>query len=321
MDQILPRTRPLPPTLARLPPLTALRAFVATARHLNFTKAAEELHVTSAAIGQQVRQLEDHLGAPLFLRDRGQLRLTEVGRELMPGLTEAFDGLVASVARVFAADLQAPLRISVAPSFAAKWLVPRLDSLREALPGIEVQVDASTALVDLAEDGFDCAIRYGRGTYPGLNADLLFNEAVVPVCTPAFAEANGLLGRPEAMRSVTLLAEEGFESDPSCPDWRSWLRLEGLPSQLAGPSIGFSLSSLVIDAALGGHGLGLAKARLADADIAAGRLLVPFGKARPALNGYYFVVLPRRAGSPAVAAMRDWLTAEVGKVNQAPAAA
>lgn len=311
MDQILPRTRPLPPTLARLPPLTALRAFVATARHLNFTKAAEELHVTSAAIGQQVRQLEDHLGAPLFLRDRGQLRLTEVGRELVPGLTEAFDGLVASVARVVVSEVTAPLRISVAPSFAAKWLVPRLDRLRQAVPGIDVQVDASAALVDLTEDGFDCAIRYGRGHYSGLVTDLLFAEAVAPVCTPAFAEANGLLGRPEAMRSVTLLAEEGFESDASCPDWRSWLRLEGLPSQLAGPSIGFSLSSLVIDAALAGHGLALAKARLADADIAAGRLVVPFGKSRPAQNSYYLVMTQQAARAHSVAAFRDWLFAEV----------
>jgi len=304
------RRRTPPPSLARLPPLTALRAFVATARHLSFNRAAEELHVTSAAIGQQIRLLEDHLGQQLFERDRGQLHLTETGMQLMPGLTEAFDGVVQSLARLAGSDERAPIRISVAPSFAAKWLIPRLEALRRAAPRLAVQVDATPRLVELAGDEADCAVRYGPGAYPGLVSERLFGEAVLPVCSPAFAEAHGLFGRPEAVGRVPLLHEEGFESDPSCPDWKSWLRAEGLSLRRVSAGVGFSLSSLVLDAAVAGQGLGLAKLRLAEPDLEAGRLVSPFGTPRPVEFSYFFATSPAKAAYPRVALFRDWILAE-----------
>jgi LysR family transcriptional regulator, glycine cleavage system transcriptional activator len=159
------------PTLARLPPLTSLRAFVATARHLSFTRAADELHVTSAAIGQQIRLLEDYIGEALFLRNRGQLELTDTGQTLMPGLTDAFDRVLETMARLTVGGDVAPIRVSVAPSFASKWLVPRLAALRKRAPDLEVLVDASVKLADPSRDETDCVIRYGLGAYPGLAVD------------------------------------------------------------------------------------------------------------------------------------------------------
>ena len=318
MSNPLPhRRRTAPPTLARLPPLTALRAFVATAKHLSFTRAADELHVTSAAIGQQIRLLEDHLGQPLFHRDRGQLHLTDAGRELMPGLTEAFDGVVESLSRLSGSDEHAPIRISVAPSFASKWLIPRLDALRRAAPRLEVQVDATPRLVDLQGDDVDCVVRYGMGAYAGLVTDRLFGEAVLPVCSPDFAMRHGLYGRPEALADVPLLHEDGFERDPSCPDWKTWLRAAGLPSRLASGGVGFSLSSLVLDAAAAGQGIGLAKYRLAEPDFASGRLISPFGTPRAVEFSYFFATTPAKARYPRVELFRDWLLAEA-RAQRAP---
>lgn len=304
------RSRSAPTTLARLPPLTSLRAFVAAARQLSFVRAAEELHVTSAAIGQQVRQLEDHLGQPLFLRHRGQLVLTEAGQALMPGLTDAFDRVLDAVARLSEDTETAPIRISVAPSFASKWLVPRLAALRKTLPELEVLVDASARLVDLANDDSDCVIRYGRGSYPGLAVDRLFGEAVVPVCSPAFAVQHGLRAGPAALANAPLLHEDGPERDPSCPDWSAWLRGTGKPLANAAPGFRFNQSSLIIDAAIEGQGVGLAKLRLAAADIEAGRLVVPFGEPRPVEFSYFFAATPHKANLPRIARFRQWLVAE-----------
>lgn len=296
--------------LSRLPPLTALRAFVVTARRLSFTEAAAELHVTPAAIGQQIRQLEEHIGAPLFHRLRGGLELTEGGQALAPGLTEAFQLALDTIVRATRPAEEAPIRISVPPSFASRWLAPRLDALREVAPGLKVTVDASARLSDFAADEVDCVIRYGAGRYPGLACERLFEEAVLPVCSPAFAEAHGLYRGPGALAGVPLLHEEGPERDADCPDWRAWLRAHGLPSRLAEDGIGLGQSSLVLEAAAAGMGIGLGKLRLAEADLAAGRLVSPFGNPWPVAFSYHFVAPPEAMSRPGVARFRDWLHAE-----------
>jgi len=311
------RHKPMPPTLARLPPLTSLRAFVATARHLSFVRAADELHVTSAAIGQQIRLLEDHLGQPLFLRNRGQLVLTEAGQALMPGLTDAFDRVLDAVARLADNTENAPIRISVAPSFAGKWLVPRLAALRQTLPELEVLVDASPRFVDLANDETDCVIRYGLGSYPGLVVDRLFGEAVVPVCSPGFAVQHGLYAGPHALADAPLLHEDGPERDASCPDWPAWLRAAGVRPHSADPGFRFNQSSLILDAAVAGQGIGLGKLRLAAADLEAGRLVIPFGEARPVEFSYFFAATPHKANLPRIARFRDWLNAEAAAFRAA----
>jgi LysR family glycine cleavage system transcriptional activator len=304
------RTRPIPTTLARLPPLTSLRAFVATARHLSFVKAAEELHVTSAAIGQQIRLLEDHLGQPLFVRNRGQLVLTDAGHALMPGLTDAFDRVLNTVARLAGNSDTAPIRVSVAPSLASKWLVPRLAALRETLPELEVLVDASARFADLNNDETDCVIRYGLGSYPGLITDRLFGEAVIPICSPSFAQTFGLYSSTEDLHNVPLLHEDGPERDALCPDWTAWSLSAGFPDLGSGPGFRFNQSSLIIDAAIAGQGLGLGKLRLTAADIEAGRLVVPFGQPQPVEFAYFFAATPRKADQPRIARFRDWLNSE-----------
>lgn len=304
------RKKTIQPTLARLPPLTSLRAFVATARHLNFLGAADELHVTSAAVGQQIRLLEDYLGQPLFHRTRGQLQLTSAGLALVPGLTDAFDVVLATMTQFVASDHDVPIRVSVAPSFASKWLIPRLNGLRRAAPGLQVLVDASTQLTDLNTDDTDCAIRYGSGGYPGLVVDHLFSEAVVPICNPEFAERHWLWNDPQAIEGVPLLHEEGAEHDQSCPDWNAWLRAEGLSYRLSQGGFRLNQSSLVIDAALAGQGLGLGKVRLAEAELRAGRLVSPFGSPQPVSFSYFFVTTSAKARLVRVELFRNWLQAE-----------
>lgn len=307
----------MPPTLARLPPLTSLRAFVATARHLNFSRAADELHVTSAAIGQQIRLLEDYIGQALFLRNRGQLELTDIGQTLMPGLTDAFDRVLDTMARLTVASDAAPIRVSVAPSFASKWLVPRLAALRRRAPDLEVLVDASVKLVDPSRDDTDCVIRYGLGAYPGLAVDKLFSESVLPVCSPELAEQHGLFRGPEALLGVPLLHEDGPERDTSCPDWSAWLRASGVDLRVGEPGMRFNQSSLVLDAAMAGQGVGLGKLRLIEADLATGRLVSPFGSPQPVEFSYYFAATPPKARLARVALFRDWLLAEAAATQAA----
>lgn len=309
------RIKAIQPTLARLPPLTSLRAFVATARHLNFIGAAEELHVTSAAVGQQIRLLEDYLGRPLFNRVRGQLHLTPAGLALMPGLTEAFDTVLAAMAQFATGDHEQPIRVSVAPSFASKWLIPRLDALRRAAPGLQILVDASTHLADLNAGDADCVIRYGSGAYPGLVVDHLFSEAVLPVCSPDFADLHSLWDGPRMIEGAPLLHEDGAEHDHSCPDWNAWLRAEGLPYRISRDHFRLTQSSLVLDAALAGQGLGLGKIRLAEAEIRSGRLVSPFGNPQPVNFSYFFATTAHKARLMSVDLFRSWLLAEARAVQ------
>lgn len=310
-DNAPERSRTTRPTLSRLPPLTALRAFVASAKHLSFTAAANELHVTSAAIGQQVRQLEDHLGTALFHRNRGQLELTETGRQLMPGISEAFGALVETIAALSEVEKPTVVRISVSPSFASKWLVPRLDELRKAAPDIHVLLEATTQLVDLESEDVDCVIRYGTGGTPDLVTEPIFGEAIAPVCSPDFARRFALGRDTYSLDGVPLIHESGPEHDKSCPDWNEWLRHEGMQTRNDESGVRMNMSSLVIDAALAGHGLALGKLRLCEADLAAGRLVIPFGTPRPVGFSYYFATLAHKAKLPAVDLFRSWLRSQV----------
>ncbi len=308
-------TRIQAPTLARLPPLTSLRTFVVAARHLSFTRAAEELHVSPAAIGQQIRILEDYVGEQLFHRNTARLRLTDAGRLLMPGLTDAFEGMLEAVAHLAGGARENVIRVSVAPSFAARWLVSRLERLRHSVPDLKVQVNASTELADVEREDVDCVLRYGAGAYPGLFVERLFSEAVVPICSPAFAEDYGLNPRTRSLQGVPLLHEEGPEYDSSCPDWSTWLRGMGMSSRGLDHGLGLNQSSLILDAAVSGQGLALGKLRLAEADLRAGRLIIPFGKPHPVEFSYYFVASSRKAKAAPVELFLQWMRAEAQLVR------
>lgn len=294
----------------RLPPLNSLRAFAVAARHLSFTKAASELNVTPAAVSQQVRILEDFIGVALFRRHNRTLLLTDAGQACLPGLTEGFEKLAEAIARVGAAGRTGVLTVSVAPSFAAKWLVPRLDSFREAHPELDVRVSASVQLVDFAREDVDLAIRYGPGRYPGLDVRHLLPESIEVVCSPQLLSGERALKTPAGLKSHTLLHDDNPEQDPTCPDWRMWLRAAGINDVdwTRGPR--FNQSSLVLEAAISGKGVALAKSTLARADVAAGRLVNPFGGSSPVEFAYYIVVPPPKAKLPKVVMFRDWLLQE-----------
>ncbi|MGD9535555.1 MAG: transcriptional regulator GcvA [Alphaproteobacteria bacterium] len=303
-------SEPRPSAPRRLPPLNTLRFFLATARHLSFAEAGAELFVTTAAVTAQIRKLEAHLGVPLFERTGRGLALTAAGQSILGGVSEAFDGISATLARLGQATDEGVLTLSVAPSFAAKWLTPRLESFIERHPDIDVRVLASEQVVDFGVDSVDAAIRYGPGRYHALIAEQVLSESVMPVCSPALLEKLGGNGPSQLFAQATLLHDESEERDRSCPDWRMWLKTAGIRDVdwRRGPR--FNLSSLVIDAALAGRGIALAKTRLITDDLDAGRLVAISDESRPLEFAYYLVYPSDRRKLRKLRAFREWLLAE-----------
>lgn len=293
----------------RLPPLNALRAFEAAARHLNFSRAADELSVTPGAVSQQIQNLEDYIGAALFKRTPKGLLLTDAAQIALPALREAFDRLAEAASMLTAAVDGRRLTVSVAPSFAAKWLVPRLGKFEEAHPLVDVWVSAGMELVDFASGEVDVAIRYGPGRYPGLESQRLMQETVIAVVSPDLL-INHPLNEPSDLAHQVLLHDGSPDADPSCPDWPMWLAARGIKGVDGQRGPRFNQSSLVIEAAVGGRGVALAKRTLAQADLDAGRLVAPFQIAT-AVDFAYFVVYPKAKGRlPQVKAFVSWLAAE-----------
>lgn len=297
--------------MRRLPPLNALRAFEASARHLSFTRAADELGVTPAAISHQVRQLEDWFGVPLFRRLNRSVRLTDAGQACLPPLTEGFDLLARAAAAVGAADDGGLLTVSVAPSFAGKWLVPRIEGFSARHPDVDVRISASMALVDFRTDDVDVGIRFGNGNYPDLRVDKLFAESVAPLCGPAVLADGQPLETPGDLSRHTLLHDDSAYAIGPTPDWRMWLRVAGVEDLVdwrRGPR--FTQAEHALQAAIDGMGVVLGRTSLAAADLAAGRLVQPFALTLPTDFGYFLVAPETTAGRPKVAAFRDWIVEE-----------
>ena len=293
----------------RLPPLNALRAFEAAARHLNFSRAADELSVTPGAVSQQIQNLEDYIGASLFKRTPRGLLLTDAAQIALPALREAFDRLAEAAQMLTGGVDGRRLTVSVAPSFAAKWLVPRLGKFEQAHPQVDVWVSAGMELVDFAAGEVDVAIRYGAGHYAGLESTRLMQETVVAVASPDLLAANPLTDLTDLSHHV-LLHDGSPDADESCPDWTMWLAARGVKGVDGARGPRFNQSSLVIEAAAGGRGVALAKRALAQADLDAGRLVTPFPIAT-AVDFAYYVVHPKAKGRlPQVRAFVSWLIAE-----------
>jgi LysR family glycine cleavage system transcriptional activator len=293
----------------RLPPLNALRAFEAAARHLNFSRAADELSVTPGAVSQQIQNLEDYIGVALFKRTPKGLLLTDPAQIALPALREAFDRLVEAASMLTAAVDGRRLTVTVAPSFAAKWLVPRLGRFEALHPQVDVWISAGMELTDFNSGEVDLAIRYGSGRYPGLEVTRLMQETVIAVASPELIERQPLNDLPDLSRHV-LLHDGSPDADESCPDWTMWLAARGVRGVDGSRGPRFNQSSLVIEAAIGGRGVALAKRALAQADLDAGRLVAPFQIAT-AVDFAYYLVHPKAKGRlPQVKAFSTWLTAE-----------
>src|SRR5882724_9234768 len=302
--------------MTRLPSLNGLRAFEAAARHLSFTAAAAELNVTQTAISHQIRRLEEELGIALFVRQNRSLALTAEARDYLPGIRAAFNDLRLATDRLTRKDNDRVLTVSTLASLAAKWLLPRLSTFQQAHPGIDVRITTSTGLVDFQRDGVDAAIRYGRGQWPGLRADWLMADELFPVCSPALLTGNRPLRSPEDLADHVLLHTSGGTSD----DRRLWLTAAGMPAQISKhPGLTFDLSFMTVQAAIDGIGVAIGRTSYVEADIAKGRLVVPFKVTLPADAGFYLVSPEARAEPPKLEAFRQWLLASVqGRPEQVP---
>jgi LysR family glycine cleavage system transcriptional activator len=303
-----------------LPPLSALRAFEATARHMSFSKAAEELHVTPAAISHQIHALEQDLGVRLFYRLNRAIELTPSAQVLLPGLSEAFAGIHAAVARLRGHTDTGTLTVTASPSFAAKWLVLRLHRFQERCAEVDVRISATDEVVDLGKGGFDIAIRYGAGHYPGLDVELLFTNEVFPACSPQLLADGPPLRTPEDLRRHALIHDQAVERDPLVPTWPMWLKAAGVKDVSASGGLSFNNMHLALDAAIAGHGVVLAYSTIAAADLAAGRLVRLFSLALPDQFSYYVVTAPGALDRAKVRSFRDWLRDEADRQPSAAAA-
>ena len=295
---------------SHLPPLGALRAFEAAARHMSFSRAAAELHVTPAAVSHQIHTLEQDLGVKLFHRMNRSIELTASAQVLLPGLSEAFAGIQSSVGRLRAHNDTGTLTVTASPSFAAKWLVLRLHRFQEQCPQIDVRISATDDVVDLSKGDFDIAIRYGTGNYPGLVIELLLKNEVFPACSPQLFAAGLPLRMPDDLSLHTLIHDHAVERDPLVPTWPMWLKAAGVKSAPAAAGLTFNNIHLALDAAIAGHGVVLAYSTIAAADLAAGRLVRLFSLSLPDQFAYYIVTAPGALERPKVRAFRNWLRQE-----------
>ena len=301
----------------RLPSLNSLRAFEASARHLSFTKAAQELHVTAAAVSQQVKVLEEFLGVVLFNRVRGRLILTDRGRESVPRVTEAFDKLADVILGLKSDECKGVLTVIVAPSLAAKWLVPRLNRFQKACPDIDLRIVGTADVVDFHKGSIDIAICYGNRSYTGLLTQTLFPIQVFPVCSPKLLHGDYPIRSVNELRPHTLLHFLPAEYE-GCPTWKSWLAAAGAEGieWWRGPQ--FSQSSLMLDAAIAGHGVALAKEPLARIDLSAGSLVRLFELSLPTEFSYNIVTTRESANAPKVRSFVDWVMFEAAIAGDRP---
>lgn len=292
-------------------PLNALRAFEAAARHLSVSRAADELAVTPGAVSQQIKLLEDLVGGPLFRREPRGLALTDLGRAAAPVLREGFERLMDGSALLRTPNRRRQVAISVPPAFAAKWLLPRMDAFHDAHPEVEVWISADMEPADLAESEIDLAVRYGPGGYTGMVEELLMREAVLPVCAPALLSGETPLRTPADLVRHPLLHDAANDDDVGRPDWPMWLKARGVRHPDPRRGSRFNDSSLLIQAAIAGRGVALARRALAQDDLAAGRLVAPFADGSEAV-GYAYHLIRRRDRAPTRSAesLAAWLRRE-----------
>lgn len=293
----------------RLPPLTALRAFDAAARHMSFAQAAAELNVTPAALSFQIKSLEEHLGAPLFRRLNRAVELTQAGEALASGAAEGFATLATAWRAAQRTQDTQTITVTAGPAFTAKWLAPRLYEFAQAHPEVELRFAASLARADLTRDNVDVAIRFGRGGTPDLYAVPLAREWVMPVMTPALAVRYPTV---QSLHSAPFIFDDSIDFLDAPLGWSAWFEAMGAPfSPTLGPR--FSQADHAIDAALAGVGIVLGRRALVVKDLAEGRLVAPFPTALDTGAQFSFLCLKGMEQRPQIAAFRDWILAEIEK--------
>ncbi|MCB8820818.1 transcriptional regulator GcvA [Microvirga rosea] len=288
----------------KLPPMSAVRVFEAAARHQSFTRAAEELGMTQAAVSYQIRMLEDRVGAPLFTRHARHVSLTARGSQLAPAVTEAFELLRNAFDGIDEA-VQTTLSITTVTTVAANWLVPRLGRFQQLHPGIVVQIDINQQIIDFAKHDFDVGIRSGTGVWPGLEAHLLFPNQFTPVCSPELLQQADLR-TPADLLKLPLIA-------PSDPWWMDWFNSAGVPQADLSNRPDFSLGAQQFEgmAAMAGQGVAMVNPFFFRGDLAAGRLVKPFDLVVTADRSYWIVYPKARRRAAKIQAFRDWLISEV----------
>jgi len=293
--------------LRRLPVLNALKSFEAAARHESFTRAAEELNVTQGAVSHQVKALEQELGVKLFNRERQRLVITESGRQYLAVVRDAFDRIAIGTERLMQRQSSGALTLSTSPDFAAKWLVHRLGRFSAAHPEIDLTVSASMHHVDFAREEVDLAVRHGDGTWPGLHLERLSAEQLFPVCSPKLVAGKQRLRSPADVLKFPILHLDNSK------DWARWLEAAGVAGadQVRGPVL--NRASMLIDAAVDGQGIALARTTLAAWDLLGGRLVRPFAAALRLSKSYWIVCPKATAMLPKVKQAREWLLAEAAE--------
>lgn len=297
----------------RLPPIAALRALEAAARHLNFTKAADELNVTQSAISHQVRHLEDLWGLKLFDRRAGRLALTRNGQALAPVVRGFMEKMTGTLETLQSEALRDPLRIDMLESFAVRWLVPRLGHFHEQYPNIDVWISTSDNPIDFKVEDVDAAIRLGHGNYPGLHTTLLLREHLFPVCSP---ELLALLGKPSAPKDLLRYPLLLRRQDPRHPSWEYWFNKVGVGEVTLTEGTRFPDTNMALQAAIDGQGVALVRSAHVADDIAAGRLVKLFNIPCPSTMAYYLVCPEGREHLAKIAAFRDWLSQEAAAAQQ-----
>ena len=294
-----------------IPPFLSVRVFEAAARSGSFARAAEELGITPGAVSQHIRVLEEFAGQPLFRRLGRGVELTDAGHAAFGHASAAMAEMI-QAGRAMRESLRGRrISVSTAPSFASKWLIPRLSQFQESYPDVEVRISADIALVDFAVSDIDLTIRYGPGGYQGLYCERLMSESVVVVASPRLLEGRPPLQTAADLMDLPLIHDDAPERDPSCPTWTMWFAARGQRRDDAERGLRFNQSSLALEAAVAGKGLVLAKRQLALRDIGAGQLVTPLAAADP-VGFAYWLVWPRgRRFEPAQAAFLSWLRQQV----------
>ena len=290
-------------------PLTSLRAFESAARQRSFSKAAEELSVTHSAVSHQIKQLEEQLGTTLFVRSNRGVRLTGAGETLLPVVGESFDRVAAALDGLIRPSRSGALKVTATPSFAAKWLVPRLSRWRGFHGDLGIHLVPTLRMLEFARSEADVGIRCGLPPWPGLQAELLLPVTMTPVCSPALLAAGAALSRPRDVLDHGLIHAD-VTGHVLGEEWRTWLMAAGVRDfgDLAGLS--FHDPGLAMQAAIDGLGIAIGYLELAGPDLAAGRLVRPFEVQVRHNFSYYLVYPAARQNEPGVSAFRHWIRRE-----------